>query len=205
MSTRVRLDPQQRRDQLLDLGVQLLSDCGLEELSIDLLAERAGISRGLLYHYFSNKRDFKLAVLRRMSARVIESTAPRGVGTPMEQMLAALEAYVDFVAENHDGYLAFVRSAAGGDASYQEIYETSRHILTTRIFDPPYAPFLASVGLRDDRALAPDRAGLVSAGRGDGARLARGTRSDVPRGAARDPHRSPAGAGQGIALLTRLA
>lgn len=150
MSTRVRLDPQQRRDQLLDLGVQLLSDFGLEELSIDLLAERAGISRGLLYHYFSNKRDFKLAVLRRMSARVIESTAPRGVGTPMEQMLAALEAYVDFVAENHDGYLAFVRSAAGGDASYQEIYETSRHILTTRIFDPPYAPFLASVGLRDD-------------------------------------------------------
>jgi AcrR family transcriptional regulator len=150
MSTRVRLDPQQRRDQLLDLGVQLLSDCGLEELSIDLLAERAGISRGLLYHYFSNKRDFKLAVLRRMSARVIESTAPRGFGTPMEQMLAALEAYVDFVAENHDGYLAFVRSAAGGDASYQEIYETSRHILTTRIFDPPYAPFLDSVGLRDD-------------------------------------------------------
>jgi len=150
MSSRVRLAPQQRRDQLLDLGVQLLSDCGLEELSIDLLAERAGISRGLLYHYFSNKRDFKLAVLRRMSARVIESTAPRGVGTPMEQMLASLEAYVDFVAENHDGYLAFVRSAAGGDASYQEIYETSRHILTTRIFDPSYASFLSSVGLRDD-------------------------------------------------------
>lgn len=150
MSSRVRLAPQQRRDQLLDLGVQLLSDCGLEELSIDLLAERAGISRGLLYHYFSNKRDFKLAVLRRMSARVIESTAPRGVGTPMEQMLASLEAYVDFVAENHDGYLAFVRSAAGGDASYHEIYETSRHILTTRIFDPSYASFLSSVGLRDD-------------------------------------------------------
>ncbi len=150
MSTRVRLNPEQRRTQLLDLGVQLLSDCGLDELSIDLLAERAGISRGLLYHYFSNKRDFNLAVLRRMSARVIESTSPSGVGSPLEQMQSSLEAYVDFVADNHDGYLAFVRAAAGGDASYQQIYETSRHILTTRIFDPSYAPFLALVGLRDD-------------------------------------------------------
>ncbi len=150
MSTRVRLDPAQRRNQLLDLGVQLLADYGLEELSIDLLAERAGISRGLLYHYFSNKRDFNLSVLRRMSAHVVESTAPNGIGSPLDQMQSSLEAYVDFVSQNHDGYVAFVRSAAGGDASYQEIYETSRHILTTRIFDPANASLLDSVGLRDD-------------------------------------------------------
>jgi AcrR family transcriptional regulator len=150
MSTRTRLSPEQRRRQLLDLGVQLLSDTGLEDLSIDLLSEQAGISRGLLYHYFSNKRDFHLAVLRRMADLVIEGTAPSGVGSPLEQMLGSLEAYVDFVAANRVSYVAFVRAAAGGDATYHRIYEDSRRALTDRIFDPAYVAFLDDVGLRDD-------------------------------------------------------
>ena len=150
MSTRTRLSPEQRRAQLLDLGVQLLSEAGLEELSTDLLAEHAGISRGLLYHYFSNKRDFHLAVLRRMADQVIEITAPTGTGSPLDQMQVSLEAYVDFVATNRESYLAFVRAAAGGDESYHRIYEDSRRVLTDRIFDPTYIDFLGSVGLRDD-------------------------------------------------------
>ncbi len=150
MSTRTRLSPEQRRTQLLDLGVQLLADHGLEDLSIDLLAEHAGISRGLLYHYFTSKRDFHLAVLRRMADHVVASTAPTGVGSPLEQMHASLEAYVDFVATSHDAYVAFVRAAAGGDAPYHRIYEDSRRTLTERIFDPAYAPLLDSVGLQDD-------------------------------------------------------
>ena len=64
---RVRMSPARRREQLLDLGVTLLATRSLDELSIETLAEEAGISRGLLYHYFSDKRDFHLAVLRRMS------------------------------------------------------------------------------------------------------------------------------------------
>lgn len=150
MSTRTRLNPEQRRAQLLDLGVRLLADVQLEDLSIDLLAERAGISRGLLYHYFSNKRDFHLAVLRRMADDVVESTAPSGVGSPLEQMASSLDAYVAFVEANRQSYVAFVRGAAGGDASYHRIYEDSRRVLTDRIFDPRYAEFLDSVGLRDD-------------------------------------------------------
>lgn len=150
MSTRTRLSPEQRRTQLLDLGVHMLSRSGLEELSVDVVAEQAGISRGLLYHYFSNKRDFHLAVLRRMAQQVIETTAPSGTGTPAEQMLSSLEAYVDFVSANHDAYVAFVRAAAGGDATYHRIYEDSRRALTERIFDPAYGDILGSLGLRDD-------------------------------------------------------
>ena len=150
MSTRTRLDPQQRRAQLLDLGVRMLSDTGLDDLSIDLLAEHAGISRGLLYHYFTDKRDFHLAVLRRMADQVIDITAPSGRGSPLEQMQESLEAYVDFVAANREAYVAFVRAAAGGDAAYHQIHEDSRRALTDRIFDPAYADLLAVVGLHDD-------------------------------------------------------
>src|SRR6476646_3852021 len=61
---RTRLSPEQRRSHLLDLGVRLFATRSLDELSIDVLAEEAGISRGLLYHYFGNKHAFHEAVVR---------------------------------------------------------------------------------------------------------------------------------------------
>src|SRR5881227_1144331 len=131
---RTRLRPDQRREQLLDLGVELLSVHRLEDLSIDALAEEAGISRGLLYHYFTGKRDFHLAVLRRMAERVYAITAPAPGGDPLDQLAGSLLAFVDFVAENREAYAAFVRAAAAGDAEYQRIYEEARASLTGRIF-----------------------------------------------------------------------
>ena len=74
--TRARLSPEERRSQLLDLGVRLLATRSLDELSIDLLAEQAGISRGLLYHYFGNKHAFHEAVVRRAADDLVAQTAP---------------------------------------------------------------------------------------------------------------------------------
>src|SRR3954466_435736 len=73
---RVRMTPDSRREQLLELGVRLLSTRSLDELSIEMLAEEAGISRGLLYHYFGNKQDFHRAVCRRAADDLIKVTAP---------------------------------------------------------------------------------------------------------------------------------
>lgn len=149
MAKRTRLGPEERREQLLGLGVRLLSVKRLEELSIDVLAEVAGISRGLLYHYFSNKRDFHLAVLRRMSEEIVAITAPVEGAEPLEQLMASLTAYVDFVSEKRDAYVSFVRAAAAGDAAYQEIYEQARSALVDRIFDSSGSEVLAGFGATD--------------------------------------------------------
>ena len=82
-STRTRLSPEERRSQLLDLGVRLLSSRSLDELSIDLLAEEAGISRGLLYHYFGSKQAFHEAVVRRAADDLVAQTAPPVEGEPL--------------------------------------------------------------------------------------------------------------------------
>ena len=148
--TRTRLSPTERRAQLLDLGLVLLAERGLDDLSIDVLAEHAGISRGLLYHYFSDKRDFHLAVLRRMAEEVVAITAPPVEGTPMTRMLASLEAFVGFVADNHAAYASFVRAARGGDADFHQIYEESRAALLDRIFEVSAPEELAPLGLHDD-------------------------------------------------------
>jgi AcrR family transcriptional regulator len=132
---RVRMAPATRREQLLDLGVRLLSTRSLDQLSIEMLAEEAGISRGLLYHYFGNKQDFQRAVCRRAADELIRVTAPTQGGEPLERLARSLDAYVDYVQANYEGYTSLVRGAASGDEDLRRIYEEARAALTDRIFD----------------------------------------------------------------------
>ena len=131
---RTRLTPDQRRTQLIELGVSLLATRSLDELTIDVLAEEAGISRGLLYHYFGNKQDFREAVVRRAVGDLVEQTAPPEGGEPLERLLASVAAYVDYVVANYQGYVSMVRGAAGGNETLRQVYEETRAALTDRIF-----------------------------------------------------------------------
>ena len=133
-TTRSRLSPDARRGQLLDLGVRLLATRSLDELSIDLLAEEAGISRGLLYHYFGSKHAFHEAVVRRAADDLIAQTAPPASGEPLARLLASVTAYVDYVVANHEGYVSLIKGAAGGNETLRRIYDEARSALSERIF-----------------------------------------------------------------------
>ncbi len=146
---RVRMSPDSRREQLLVLGVRLFATRSLEDLSIETLAEEAGISRGLLYHYFGNKQEFHTAVVQRAADDLFAVTAPSGEGPPLEQLAGSLERYVDYVAANFHGYVSLLRGAAGGHEGLREIYEASRSALTDRLFEGPVAEEAAALGLND--------------------------------------------------------
>ena len=62
--TRRRLSPEDRRSELLDLGADVFGQRPYDEVRIDEIAERAGVSRALMYHYFPDKRAFFAAVVR---------------------------------------------------------------------------------------------------------------------------------------------
>lgn len=132
---RTRLTPDERRSQLLDLGVRLFARRPLHEVSIDLLAEKAGISRGLLYHYFGNLVGFQEAVVRRAAADLVARTAPPAEGTAVERLLASVGAYVEFVDENYEGYLSLVAGAKSGNETMRRVYDEARAALTDRIFE----------------------------------------------------------------------
>jgi len=131
---RVRLSPERRREQLLALGVQMLATCSLEELSIDRLAEAAGISRGLLYHYFGGKQGFYEAVVQRAADDLYAQTAPPADGEQLERLMASIAAYVDYVAANQAGYRSLVRAAAGGNEALRAIYDATFNALCDRFF-----------------------------------------------------------------------
>src|SRR3954463_2196297 len=151
-ASRVRMSPDNRREQLLELGTRLLSTRTLEEISIELLAEEAGISRGLLYHYFGNKQDFHVAVVRRAVEDIYAITAPRDIDDPLEQLAVSLGAYVDYVSSNYTGYVSLLRAAAGGNEELRAIYQDARAALTDRIFEIAGPDHLAALGVVDSAA-----------------------------------------------------
>ena len=147
------MSPDHRREQLLELGVRLFATRSLDDLSIETLADEAGISRGLLYHYFGNKQAFHTAVVQRAADELFRVTAPDGEGSALEQLAGSLARYVDFVQEHYSGYVSLLRGAAGGHEGLREVYEASRAALTGRIFDEPLAAEAAALGLVDTPAV----------------------------------------------------
>jgi len=152
-SGRIRMSPEGRREQLLELGTRLLSTRTLDEISIEVLAEEAGISRGLLYHYFGNKQEFHLAVVRRAVEQLVAITAPRDIEDPLEQLTVSIGAYLDYVVENYTGYVSLVRAAAGGNDELRAIYEAGRRALVDRIFEVTGPDGLDALGVADTPAV----------------------------------------------------
>jgi AcrR family transcriptional regulator len=91
-----------RREQILDAATRLFAERGYAEADTQLLAERLGVGKGTLYRYFPSKEDVFLAaadrVMRKLRDRVEACVA--GVGDPLDQIAAAVRAYLAFFAEN---------------------------------------------------------------------------------------------------------
>jgi AcrR family transcriptional regulator len=121
-----RLSTDARREQLLASGAQLLAERPYDEVSIEEIARAAGVSKGLLYHYFPTKKDFLIAALERGQDELAELTAPDPTLPPAEQLAASLERFLDFVEQHEAAYAAIFRSRGGGDPDIQAALEAGR-------------------------------------------------------------------------------
>ncbi|MFC7310439.1 TetR/AcrR family transcriptional regulator [Streptomyces monticola] len=120
--TRRRLSTEQRRDQLLSVGSQLFAQSPYDDVWVERVAEIAGVSRGLLYHYFPTKRDFFAAVVQRESERMLRLTAAVP-GKPLrEQIDTGIDLFLAYVENHAEGFRAFHRAEAAGDPAVREVY-----------------------------------------------------------------------------------
>ena len=147
MRRRVRLDTDERRAQLLALGRQAFSERAYDEVSIDDIATAAGISKGLLYHYFPTKRDLYVAGLREIADDLVAKTTdvPQDLA-PIDRMRAGIDAYLDFVAGQARAYISLIRGGIGSDPEVVEVLEDTRTRLMDQILDKaetsPLAPMI---------------------------------------------------------------
>ena len=133
-ATRVRLALDERRAQLLSLGRALFNTRTYDEISIDDIAGAAGISKGLLYHYFPSKRRFFVEAVRAGAAEMLTLTEPpESDAPPGDRLRIGLDAYLDYVEKNARAYAWLLRTGVGVDPEVREVIEETRQAVVDRI------------------------------------------------------------------------
>ena len=130
---RKRMTPAQRRAQLLEIGSALFAERPYEDLWVEEVADLAGVSRGLMYHYFPSKREFFVEIVRTESERNLDLTAPDTSLPVLEQIAAGLDAYISYTDEHAHGVRAVNRGSLLGDRRIDDILTREFEIQQERI------------------------------------------------------------------------
>jgi len=126
--SRVRMSPQERRRQLVGIGLRKFVEQPVQDLSLDEVAAEAGVSRGLLFHYFPSKTEYHRAVVEAAWRRVGRNVAPDPDAVGSAAVRQVVERFLSQVERRRDTYVALVLGQA------------------------PIAPGLAVGGLREQLA-----------------------------------------------------
>ncbi len=132
---RARLEVDERRAQLVAVGIAIFSTRSYDDVSIDELARAAGISKGLLYHYFPTKRDFYVATVREGASQLLDLTVAVGATTALERLYAGVDAYLDYVERHGPAYSALLRGGIGADPEVARIVDRTREAFCARLVE----------------------------------------------------------------------
>ena len=135
-----RLQVDERRRQLLELGARLFETHSYAELSMARIAREAGISKALLYHYFPSKQDFFVATLQQGAAEIARRTQPDPNLPPMEALAGSVDGFLGWIEENEMAYRKTMESVG----SVPEV-----RLLIDQIRDATSARILEGLGAGD--------------------------------------------------------
>ena len=93
----------------------MFTEHSYDDASMAEVARAAGISKGLLYHYFPSKRDLFVATLEAAAAELREITQPDPALPIPVQLVTVLDAYLSWIEAHADSYVKLLESATGSD------------------------------------------------------------------------------------------
>jgi AcrR family transcriptional regulator len=132
---RTRLGRDERRAQLVALGVLFLADRSLEELTIDELSARAGVSRALVFHYFGSRQGLHRDVVATARDSLLFATEPDPGMAPVPRLRDTLTRIVGFVREHRGTFYSLVRGVASSDETVRAVIDESRDRNAQRLID----------------------------------------------------------------------
>ena len=101
-----RLAPARRREEILDAANALFAERGYDEVSIEEIAHAAGVTRGLVHHYFGGRKEVYIALLERIGT-MREEQLPPPVGRSARARLAdSVSRWLDWTEQNRTVWLA---------------------------------------------------------------------------------------------------
>ncbi|MFD4660459.1 TetR/AcrR family transcriptional regulator [Kitasatospora sp. NPDC058444] len=140
---RRRLSPAERRAQLLSVGARLFAERPYEEVLMEEVAERAGVSRALLYRHFASKHDLFAALYREAADGLLARTRFDPADSLIEQLIEGMDAHLDYFIANRQAVLAANRVLAG-----DQVIQT----IITEELDALRGRLLGVLPLADERA-----------------------------------------------------
>ena len=114
-----RLDPAQRREQILDAASVLFAERAYDEVSIEDIAGAAGVTRGLVHHYFGGRNDVYIALLERLGAQREEQLPPPVGRSARARVADTVSRWLDWTKQNRTVWLATI--AHGEDIADPEV------------------------------------------------------------------------------------
>ena len=105
MSSRTRLTGSARRAQLVDVGRTVFAKRGYEATSVEEIADRAKVSKPIVYEHFGGKEGlYAVVVDREMDYVVRRISEAIATGTPRERVEQAALAFLTYVKDHPDGF-----------------------------------------------------------------------------------------------------
>jgi AcrR family transcriptional regulator len=124
------------RQKLFDVATQLIRQRGYEATTLRDVAEKAGVSVGLLYRYYPSKRAIVLALYDELSVEYAARAADMPVGKWRSRFIFALETSLEVLRPHRNTLQAFVPVMLGGsdEALFAETTAFSR-VRVQKVFE----------------------------------------------------------------------
>jgi AcrR family transcriptional regulator len=105
-----RLTAAARRAQLIEVGRSVFAKRGYEATSVEEIAERAKVSKPIVYEHFGGKEGlYAVIVDREVEHIVARITEALSTGSPRERLERAALAFLTYVEERPDGFAVLLR------------------------------------------------------------------------------------------------
>ncbi len=132
--TRRRLDPDFRRAQMVQAGLELIKERPFDQVGAAEVARAVGVTKGLVFHYFPSNKDLQVEIAR-AAAKELVAELVTDPALPKDQRLAVgLGAFIDYIERNPESYVAVARGA-GANERLLEVYEECRRDIAHLILD----------------------------------------------------------------------
>ena len=103
-----RLDPAQRREQILDAANTLFAERAYDQISIEDIARAAGVTRGLVHHYFGGRKDVYIGLLERLGAQREHELRPPVGRSARARVADSVSRWLDWTETNRTIWLATI-------------------------------------------------------------------------------------------------
>jgi AcrR family transcriptional regulator len=103
--SRTRLPANARRAQLVDVGREVFAKRGYEGTSVEEIADRAKVSKPVVYEHFGGKEGLYAVIVDREMEYVVRRISEAiATGTPRERVEQAALAFLTYVRDQPDGF-----------------------------------------------------------------------------------------------------